>query len=152
MEPTSQFEVAYKFVKQWEGGYVNDAADPGGETKFGISKRAYPDVNIKDLNEDEAKAIYKKDYYDTLGCDGRTVDWAVAVFDTCVNCGLARTALWLEDAHHNLDYFLEHRRNHYKVISQKNPKLKKFLKGWLNRVNALHDYIESTKKLDVKSG
>ena len=32
-----------------EGGYVNNSRDPGGETNFGISKRAYPNVDIKNL-------------------------------------------------------------------------------------------------------
>ena len=26
-----------------EGGYVDNPADPGGETKFGITRREYPD-------------------------------------------------------------------------------------------------------------
>lgn len=45
-----------------EGGYVHHPADPGGETKFGISKRSYPDLNIKTLSRDEAKAIYLRDF------------------------------------------------------------------------------------------
>ena len=46
-----------------EGGYVHDPKDLGGETNFGIAKRFYPDVDIKNLTEDEAKEIYKKDYW-----------------------------------------------------------------------------------------
>ena len=34
------FETAFRFTLGHEGGYVNDARDPGGETKFGISKRS----------------------------------------------------------------------------------------------------------------
>lgn len=47
-----------------EGGYVNRPLneDPGGETKWGISKRTYPKLNIKDITLEEAEEIYKKDY------------------------------------------------------------------------------------------
>jgi lysozyme family protein len=46
-----------------EGGYDNDPADPGGETKYGICKRQYPNLDIKALTEDQALEIYKKDYW-----------------------------------------------------------------------------------------
>ena len=35
------FDAAVSYVLKWEGGYSNDPDDPGGETNFGISKRAY---------------------------------------------------------------------------------------------------------------
>ena len=40
-----------------EGEYSNDPNDPGGETKWGISKRAYPNLDIKNLTRDGAKTI-----------------------------------------------------------------------------------------------
>lgn len=46
-----------------EGGYVNDPNDPGGETKYGISKRSYPHVDIKNLTEDDARKIFVEDYF-----------------------------------------------------------------------------------------
>jgi len=46
-----------------EGGYVNDASDSGGETKYGISKRAYPNLDIKNLTVEQAAEIYERDYY-----------------------------------------------------------------------------------------
>ncbi len=45
-----------------EGGYVNHPSDPGGETKFGISKRSYPTLDIKNLTRAEAKGIYFEDF------------------------------------------------------------------------------------------
>ena len=33
-----------------EGGYVNHPLDPGGETKYGITKRSYPDLDIQGLS------------------------------------------------------------------------------------------------------
>jgi len=52
------FEVALNFVLKWEGGYVNDPRDSGGETKFGISKKAYPNLDIKNLTQQQAGEIY----------------------------------------------------------------------------------------------
>ena len=64
-----------------EGGYVNDPADPGGETKFGISKRAYPDVDIKSLTRQEAEMIYRRVYWEKAGCDKMdNSDLAIVVF------------------------------------------------------------------------
>jgi lysozyme family protein len=59
----SDFEQAVEFVLGHEGGYSNDPNDPGGETNFGISKRAYPNVDIKNLTRDGAKEIYLHDFW-----------------------------------------------------------------------------------------
>jgi lysozyme family protein len=45
-----------------EGGYVNNPSDKGGETKFGISKKAFPHLDIKNLTLDQARAIYEQKY------------------------------------------------------------------------------------------
>ena len=37
-----KFEKAFSYMIENEGGYVFDQNDPGGETKFGISKKSYP--------------------------------------------------------------------------------------------------------------
>lgn len=42
-----KFDDAVEIVLKHEGGYVNDKKDPGGETNMGISKRAYPHIDIK---------------------------------------------------------------------------------------------------------
>lgn len=45
------------------GGYTNDPDDPGGETKWGISKRAYPHLDIKSLSREDACRIYYTDWW-----------------------------------------------------------------------------------------
>lgn len=45
------------------GGYTNDPKDAGGETKWGISKRAHPNLDIKNLTYKQAVEIYKEKYY-----------------------------------------------------------------------------------------
>ena len=85
----ANFDKAIERVLINEGGYVNDPNDAGGETKYGISKRAYPGVDIKNLTTDEAKAIYKKDYWDKIKGDNINSDEiAYEIFDTAVNMGV----------------------------------------------------------------
>lgn len=76
------FDSAIAYVLSNEGGYVNDPKDPGGETNFGISKRAYPTVDIKNLTVDGAKAIYRRDFwkFDKLVVQS----WATKILDMCV--------------------------------------------------------------------
>ena len=52
-----------------EGGYSNDPEDPGGETKWGISKRSYHQLNIADLTVEEAAILYQSDYLQPLEAD-----------------------------------------------------------------------------------
>jgi lysozyme family protein len=70
---------------QHEGGYVNDPADPGGETKYGISKRAYPGEDIAGLTLDRAKQLYARDYWGPAGCDGLPDLVKYEMFDLAVN-------------------------------------------------------------------
>jgi lysozyme family protein len=88
------FDTAVELILKHEGGYVNDPHDAGGETNYGISKRAYPDLNIKELTRDDAKQIYRRDYWDAIRADEMPEPVAVAVFDMAVNAG-NRTAIRL---------------------------------------------------------
>lgn len=57
------FKKAVGVLLAIEGGYANDPDDPGGETKYGISKRSYPNLDIKNLTIDNAINIYYKDFW-----------------------------------------------------------------------------------------
>jgi lysozyme family protein len=85
MTTSKAFELAVAVVLKHEGGYVSHPADKGGETKYGISKRAYPNLNIKNLTEADAKAIYYRDYWEKYSCDEMQPMIAVQVFDLFVN-------------------------------------------------------------------
>ena len=67
------FYIEIENVIKHEGGYVNDPSDPGGETKYGISKKAYPKVDIKNLTLDDAIEIYKDDYWLPAKVDRKSV-------------------------------------------------------------------------------
>ena len=45
-----------------EGGYACNPADPGGDTRFGICKREYPQLDITSLTRAGAIAIYFRDW------------------------------------------------------------------------------------------
>ena len=86
------FDAAFEQLIGNEGGYVNNPADPGGETKFGISKAAYPGEDIANMTLGRAKWLYQRDYWGPAGCqmvpDGIKFD----LFDMAVNSGV-RTAI-----------------------------------------------------------
>jgi lysozyme family protein len=91
-----EFEEAFAVLMKFEGGYSNDPKDPGGETKYGISKRAYPDEDITNLTEERAKEIYKKDYWNKVKGDTLPAQLRYAVFDAAVNSGVTQAIKWLQ--------------------------------------------------------
>lgn len=92
------FERALEFTLQFEGGYVNDPADRGGETNFGISKRAHPTVDIKNLTREGASTIYFVHYWRKIGGESLAPATATAVFDFAVNSGVPRASRALQRA------------------------------------------------------
>ena len=92
------FEEAVVHILRHEGGHVNDPKDPGGETKFGISKRAHPSINIASLTVDEAKAIYRRDYWDRINADALPPAMRLLVFDAAVNQGVSAALAMLQSA------------------------------------------------------
>ena len=147
----NDFYKAVEFVLKHEGGYVNDQKDPGGETKFGISKRAYPNLDIKNLTRDKAIEIYKRDYWDKLPGTLPTAIHCV-LFDCAVNAGagrairllqssikvnpdgqwgkLSQSALNKFDENEVLLRFATERIMFYSALSA----FSSFGKGWINRV------------------
>ena len=81
------FDEIIEVVLEHEGGYVNDPDDAGGETKYGIAKRWYPDVDIKNLTKEQAKKIYHTDYWRRGKCDELPPQLRHIYFDMCVNFG-----------------------------------------------------------------
>lgn len=92
------FNRAVEFVLEQEGGYVNDPNDPGGETKFGISKRAHPNLDISNITMADAKAIYYRDYWLKSGAliNDVSSELAVILFDTAVNMGTGTAVRFLQ--------------------------------------------------------
>ena len=92
------FEEAVKVVLKHEGGYVNDPDDPGGETNFGISKRAFPDLDIKNLTEEDAIKIYYEKYWKQSKVEMLPERLWNIYFDMAVNMGRKRACEILQKA------------------------------------------------------
>jgi lysozyme family protein len=80
------FDTAFSRLLGNEGAYTNNPNDPGGETKWGISKRSYPTEDIANLTEDQAKAIYLRDFWNPIGDAHPAIKFQV--FDFAVNSGI----------------------------------------------------------------
>ena len=95
----SSYEEALRLLLAHEGGYTNDAADPGGPTNFGITIADYrqyakPDATVADVKAmriDDAKRIYRAHYWDALRCDDLPAGVDYSVFDYGVNSGIGRS-------------------------------------------------------------
>lgn len=81
-----------------EGGYVNHPSDPGGETRYGISKRSYPKEDIKRLTRTRAKFLYMVDFWEPIKGDQLPDGVDLVTMDASVNSGKARGIRWLQTA------------------------------------------------------
>ena len=94
----TNFDACLGEVLSHEGGYVNHPSDPGGETNMGISKRSYPNENIKGMTRARAAEIYRRDYWSPVRGDDLPAGLDLVAFDPAVNSGVSRGAKWLQQA------------------------------------------------------
>ncbi len=90
------FPTLIERVLVHEGGYVNDPRDPGGETRWGISQRNHPTLNVKTMTRDEAVATYRRLYWRPLHGDAMHKAVAFVLLDAAVNHGMRRAVAWLQ--------------------------------------------------------
>jgi len=86
-----------------EGGIANHRKDPGGLTKYGISQRSYPTLNIAALTLDDAKAIYRRDYWNPIRGDELPSGLDLTLFDSAINQGPVTAIQLLQQALHIAD-------------------------------------------------
>jgi len=94
----TDFESIIEHILEHEGGYVDDPTDRGGETNFGIAKRFYPDVDIKNLTVDDAKQIYFQDYWGPSKAQDLPPEIRFIYFDMVVNFGIGGATKVLQRA------------------------------------------------------
>lgn len=105
----ANFDAYFPQLLKFEGGYVDNPADPGGATNLGITlgtfqRYAYellgvaPTLqNLRDLRPDQAAVIYRKMYWDPIDGDAIALQLlAEIVFDFYVNAGYHAIALLQE--------------------------------------------------------
>lgn len=132
------------FVFKWEGGYVNDPSDPGGETNFGISKRAYPNIDIKNLTRQAAQEIYQRDYWDAIKGDTLEPALGAVALDTAINMGVSRAKQFLAQTS-DWQHFIQLRKDYYTNLVKARPSLGKYINGWMNRINDLVKFIQANQ-------
>jgi len=139
----SDFERAFRFLIGEEGGYSADPQDPGGETKFGISKRAYPDLDIRGLTLDQAKAIYRRDYWAPLQLDARQWGPALVLFDCAVNQGVGRARALLAQVATSSQPFVIAFQAERALLYAALPTFPRYGRGWMRRL--LRTTLEAQK-------
>lgn len=99
----TNFDACLKFTLSFEGGYVNHPSDPGGATKYGITRatlshdlgRAATIADVKNLSAARAAAIYRKKYWNLIGGDDLPAGVDLIAFDIAVNSGPGLALQWL---------------------------------------------------------
>jgi len=119
------FRSAVETVLANEGGFSDESSDTGGATKFGISQRQYPTLDIQGLTREAAVAIYYRDWWNRFNYGALAPAIGAKLFDLAVNMG-EEAAVRAEAA------------GHYRLVAQtryREPSgvAGKFLKGWLRR-------------------
>ena len=102
----ASFDLFLPILLRFEGGYVNDPTDPGGETNKGITMAVFQHCahpllgieptsdNLKALTDAQAGIIYKRKYWDKLCADQfQSQELANIVCDFYVNAGTHATLL-----------------------------------------------------------
>jgi len=152
-----EFNEIIEKVLEHEGGYVNDKDDLGGETKYGITKRFYPHLDIKNLTREQAKEIYYQDYWVPSKAKSLPKELRYPYFDCVVNTGQRRAVKILQQACNNkntfeikedgligaatisackrleADRFISYRILFYSLLISENPTQEKFWYGWYKR-------------------
>jgi lysozyme family protein len=102
--PARPFDARLAVVLSHEGGFVHHPRDPGGGTKFGITRetlsrsrgRPVSIDDVRNLTEVEAGGIYRRFYWDVVQGDDLPRGLDLAVFDLAVNSGPSRAVRMLQ--------------------------------------------------------
>jgi lysozyme family protein len=102
----ASFDLFLPMLLRFEGGYVDDPTDPGGETNKGVTMTTFQHCshellgieptsdNLKSLSDAQAGIIYRSLYWDNIsGDDFELQDLANIVCDFYVNAGTHATSL-----------------------------------------------------------
>jgi len=142
--PSNNFLKAVEITLAFEGGetVTEDPRDPGGLTRWGISQRSHPGLDIRHLSRAAALSIYHAEYWEKINAESLPYPVALCAFDTAVNCGCAfalgclKVTAGLPDNERALK-ILELRQQKYNNLVRKNLKLLAFTNGWTARLFSL---------------
>ena len=142
-DPNAIFDQAVAGLLEREGG---ETTDQGGRTKYGISSKAHPKVDLDKLTKEEAKRIYKRDYWDAnkLGdMAKKNPKLAAAALDTFVNHRYDFAKQAVNESGGDVNKLLEDRLGEYNRLAEASPKVHgKSLAGWNNRLMHLSSAVQ----------
>jgi lysozyme family protein len=104
------FNACLSFTLRCEGGFTVNPDDRGNwtggaigvgtlhGTNFGLSAAAYPHLDLRDLTQAAAAAIYRRDYWQPISGDELPAGPDLMVFDHAVNAGVAASLRLLQAA------------------------------------------------------
>lgn len=94
------FDEAFNILMELEGWdkLTDDSNDPGGLTKFGISKKSYPHLDIENLTLEDAKEIYRRDFW--MKASSRIIKQGLGIklFTVAVLTGVNTAVKLMQDA------------------------------------------------------
>lgn len=127
------------------------------------TRRGLPKDDVRSIDDEEVHAIYEADYWLPTRCDVLTDPLTLVQFDTAVNMGPGRAVRFLQtavgcgvdgdfgpgtlqavercDPADAVTTYCAVREAFYRRLAANRPELRVFLKGWLNRLNALRREI-----------
>jgi len=96
------FDAAFTRLMRHEGGYSDHAADPGGETMWGITREVAREHGytgpMRDLPQATARQIARAAYWDAVRADELPAQVRFEVFDVAYNSGVGRATRILQRA------------------------------------------------------
>lgn len=97
------FPECLAFTLAEEGGWSDNAADPGGATNKGITLRTFQSFlhgatvdDLRIISPAMVSTIYHREYWQIMGCDNLPGGIDLMIFDFGVNAGPARSVMYLQ--------------------------------------------------------
>ena len=158
------FDKYFEKLLAAEGGWSDHKADRGGKTNLGITLKTLRSINpkateqdLRNLTKDQAKQIYKQNYYDGPGISKLPESIRGQAFDIAVNAGPGRAAKFIQElggvaqdgvigpdtiaAAEGItnNALADRRQAHYDSLIANDPSQAAFQKGWKNRADKYRD-------------
>jgi hypothetical protein len=128
----TDFDKIIDFTLDHESGTL--VTDAGGLTRWGISSKYNPEVDVANLTRDGAAAVYQAKYWDGFACSRFAWPLDAAYFECCVNPGVAYANEWAVACSGDVLRFLLLRAQHYRERAESTPSLAADFHGWIDRV------------------
>jgi len=162
------FVDAFRWILHAEGGLTSDT---GGLTKYGVSQRSFPGVDIENLTLDDAQRIYLTHYWKPIRGNALPPAVALVLFDAAVNMGVGTAVRLLQTVLRNVTVdgvmgpetvaackqslprvelvaqLMRLRASWYRDLAAKSAKHAKYLYGWEMRCWRLALEVGSWKAL-----